>query len=91
LNLYLIERTDTIDYDQYKSAVVAATSEDDARNIHPSTKSIVPEDTDSITTDTYYILESWISLTQVGTLKVTLLGKAISKERGVVVASFIAG
>jgi len=36
LNLYLIYQDVNNDYDTYYSAVVAATSDDDAKNIHPS-------------------------------------------------------
>jgi hypothetical protein len=34
--LYLIERPNDTNYDEYESAVVVANTEDEARNTHPS-------------------------------------------------------
>lgn len=36
MNLYKVERTDSIDYDEYDSAVIAAESEDEARSTPPA-------------------------------------------------------
>lgn len=36
MNLYRVERTDRVGYDEYDSVVVAAESEDEARTIQPS-------------------------------------------------------
>lgn len=93
MNLYRIYRTDKVGYDEYDSAVVAAESEQDAKDQHPDGSS-------------YWKNECWRSLRVDGTeidwgdsswthpnqISVELLGTAKEgTERGVIVASFNAG
>ena len=76
LNLYLIYQDVNNDFDTYDSAVVAAESDDDARNIHPSGYD-------------NWGLSVWCKPDQV---KVTLIGNAEDNmKRGVICASFNAG
>lgn len=76
LNLYLIYQDVNNDYDTYYSAVVAATSDDDAKNIHPSGY------------DNWEI-GVWCNAQLV---KVKLIGVANKDmKRGVICASFNAG
>lgn len=43
LLLWLVQRTDDVDYDEYRGAVVVARTEDDARVIHPDGEGSAPE------------------------------------------------
>lgn len=82
MNIYLIERPDSVDYDEYDSAVVYAFSEEEARKIHPS------GNLNSIELDIY---DGWIPSEEV---KVTLLGVAsepITLKSSVICASFNEG
>jgi hypothetical protein len=36
MNIYIIERTDACDYDEYDAAVVCAENEESARDTHPN-------------------------------------------------------
>lgn len=77
MNIYLIERKGTIDYDEYDSAVVCAESEKDARNTHPSGD------------NKYFSDSTWDSPENI---KVKLLGLASEDiNEGVIVASFNVG
>ncbi len=66
LNLYLISQTENDTWDTYDSAVVAAYSEDEAKNTHPS------GDSDDFEGSNY----SWTSPDKVD---VQLIGKAEKK------------
>ncbi|QVW28514.1 hypothetical protein pEaSNUABM8_00005 [Erwinia phage pEa_SNUABM_8] len=44
MNLYLLERQDDVDYDEFDSIIVAAPTEQAARAIRPSGSGWVPED-----------------------------------------------
>ena len=80
MNLYLIEQSENTGYDTYDSAVVAAETETDAREIHPSEYSCWGDDYG----------QSWASSPDNVTAK--LIGKADHAiESGVVLASFNAG
>jgi hypothetical protein len=88
VNLYLLKRTDSVDYDEYDSCVVAAESEAAARLMHP----------DGYTWDGAQWLcadgtapynSSWTTL--VARLDVTLVGAAAPGVSGVVCSSFNAG
>lgn len=77
MNIYKVERTDNVDYDEYDSFVVVAENDQIARNTHPEgprngrrhqTWPVDPED-----------------------LIVTLIGQVTSGIDGVVCASFNAG
>jgi hypothetical protein len=79
MNLYLIEQEANNAYDTYDSAVVAADTEEEARNIHPGGK--WPQAGS----------RNW-TWTGPENVKVRLIGIAASDvERGVVCASFNAG
>jgi hypothetical protein len=77
MKLWLISQTGNDDYDTYDSAVVAAESEDDARNVHPSNSE--PREFSAC----------WVDPSKV---TVKLIGTAAKgTERGVICASFNAG
>jgi len=99
MNLYLISQDKNSDYDTYDSAVVAAKSHTDARNIHPS--SFVTHITDGVWMGTYsggantgseYETgeHEWLLYSDIDQVKVEYLGKT-KKNRGVILASFNAG
>ena len=95
MNLYLISQDINDDYDTYDSAVVAAKSPSDAKNIHPS--SPVTHATDGEWMGAYangeeYQADStdWVPYSRIDSIDVVYLGKT-RLERGVVLASFNAG
>ena len=78
MNLYLINATAT-DLDMFDSAVVAAKSAKDARNIHPGGESY----------EGPWNSACWAVPSKVG---VSYIGRArVTQKRGVVVSSFNAG
>lgn len=77
MKLFLLERTETIDYDEYDSCVVCAKNEEEAKEI--SIKEL-HEDTFSGWTDN----KSVISATEIGTAK-------RGTKVGIILASFNAG
>lgn len=80
MNLYLISQTRWLCYDTYDSAVVAAYSEDEARNMHPRDGSPLRENKWS----------GWVD--DPALVSCELIGVASSGvQRGVVLASFNAG
>ena len=85
MNLYLIYRKGSVDYDEYDSAVVCAKSAEDAITIHPDVQG------NPVTNepDEDMVYSSWVFKKDVA---VDYLGIA-SKEldRGVIIASFNAG
>ena len=82
MKLFLINRTDEADYDEYDSAVVCAEDEADARSIHPCGGDITTSNISSW-------FSSWCSEEKV---VVGYLGEAdTSIARGVVVASYNVG
>lgn len=83
MNLYLIKRTDHIGYDQYDSAVVAAPNGEYARNMSPSTGSLMTEE------DWKEKYSYWAS--DVTSVEVTLIGTSVERGPMVVLASFNAG
>ncbi len=88
MNLYLLSRDpDTVDYDEYDSAVVAALNEDDARVTHPEFKSgDVPQDP-SHYFPKYNKRSCWVSDPE--TLEVTLIGVAVEGTKpGTILGSF---
>lgn len=78
-NLYLISQTDNDGYDTFSDAVVAAWTEDEARNIHPSQYVYPGEEWD---------LSSWCEPISVD---VKFIGIADKDLEGVVCACFHAG
>lgn len=99
MNLYLISQDVNNDYDTYDSAVVAASNEEDARNIHPSP--FVAHVSDGKWMGTYSGgvnigkeyesgMDDWIRYEYINLISVEFLGKT-EKPRGVILASFNAG
>ena len=80
MNIYLIEQTDNQNYDTFDSAIVAASTEDKARLIHPSDIENWDGQSDKYGT--------WVNSEMV---TVTLIGLAIDNKKGVLLASFRAG
>lgn len=79
MNLYLLSQSDNTGYDTFDSCIVAAKTEDIARNIHPN----LSLGWGSRGTD-------WARRPE--KVKVELIGKAIKgTESGVILASFNAG
>jgi hypothetical protein len=87
MNIYLVARTDKIDYDEFDAFIVAANTEEEARNTHPYDNNQTPEynpwDQPSW---------SWITKKEIPTLKVTLIGTTTHyTEREVILSPFNAG
>ena len=84
MNLYLLRRTDPVDYDTYDSAVVCAESEAHARDIHPDGRGQISE-----REGPRPMCGTWVSPEKVN---VELIGHAEPfMPAGVVCASFNAG
>ena len=83
MKLYLISQSVNNDYDTYDSAVVAASNEDEARNMSPSSGCPVIW----IDEEEYYSV--WCYKPE--QVKVEYLGESIDNFKGVVCASFNAG
>ena len=82
--IYLIERPDECDYDEFDSAVVCCATEEEARMTHPRV-SYTDRPWDGLRTQ----FDSWVDAKDV---VVTKIGLAHPKtERGVICASFNAG
>ncbi len=82
MNLYKISQNKKTGWDTYDSAVVAAETEEEARNIHPSEYvkgGIVNEENSS----------TWVAKPEHVTVE--LIGIARISKRGVIVSSFNAG
>ena len=80
MNLYLIKQSTHLEYDTYDAAVVAASSESDAKLIHPAGREVQWGEYQC----------DWVS--DPNDVEVTYIGvAAASIERGVVLASFNAG
>lgn len=73
MNLYLVERTDDVNYEEYESFVAACSGPDKARSLRPS--------------DAHSHYETW-PVDDVLTLQVTLIGKARRGLTGVIHTSF---
>ena len=88
MNLYLIKQDTNNDYDTYDSAIVVATSEEEARTIHPAGHRWISE-TERWDTD-WRVPYSWVYPENV---KVQLIGIATTdaKAGDVILASFNAG
>ncbi len=99
MNLYLISQNVECGYDTYDSVVVAAESEDDARNIHPDYPDFVTHVKGNKWMGTYTKSDeeydndwsgSWPRYCDIGKIKVRYLGST-NQKRGVILASFNAG
>ena len=81
MNIFKVERTDKVGYDEYDSFVIIAESENEARVTDPSGKPV--EDS---------IFSSWVKVRDLDKLIVTLIGVANEdQEPGIVLTSFNAG
>lgn len=101
MNLYLISQTENLTYDTYDSAVVAAESEAQARDIHPSGKERIRahESKDCWEERPHagarwhrldHCCDGWTS--KPSKVSVTLIGAAVEgTSAGVICASFNAG
>ena len=89
MNIYLVSRTDKWSWDDFDSLIVAAKSEEDARNTHPyydyNRTEYEQRDWDESS--------NWVKKEDKHTLKITLIGKTTKeyKQREVLLASFNAG
>lgn len=82
LNLYLISQTENNNYDTYDSAVVAATTAEEAKTMHPNGSHTVTEE------DIEYF-SNWCKLSNV---QVVHIGTALTgTTKAVICASFRAG
>lgn len=99
MNLYLISQDINNGYDTYDSAVVAANSPKDARDIHPS--SFVTHVTNCQWMGTYSAgrnagkeyeneASSWVKYSDIECVEVKYLGRT-TEEKGLILASFNAG
>lgn len=99
MKLFLISQNKVSGYDTYDSAVVAAESESDARNIHPN--GYVTHVTNGKWMGTYSggksigseyenDCDAWPKYSDIDCIKVEYLGET-NKPRGVILASFNAG
>ena len=85
MNIYKIERSDEVGYDEFDSMIVAANSEDDAKSIHPY------DHADNLTINFDNDYGSWVKKAEIDTLlNVTCIGETELKK-GVILASFNAG
>lgn len=97
MNLYLLKRLDSIDYDDYDSCIVCAIDNDDARTIHPS--EFVTHIKESKWMGTYqnggeYECSDygWPNHDEYDCIEITLLGIADSNvKRGCIIGSYNAG
>jgi len=84
MNLYLITRTDCVDYDEYDSAVVCAESEAHARDIHPDGGCRISERMEPAPKYGTWIAPELVKVELIGTAEPLL-------PAGVICASFNAG
>lgn len=80
MNLYRISQTVNYGWDTYDSAIVAAETENDARNIHPSGNN-----------SNFGGICSWSTWCEPEDVNIELIGTAVTGIEGVVLASFNAG
>jgi hypothetical protein len=79
LKIYLVKRTDHIEWETYDSFIICCENEEEARKTHPNGKQISFENN----------CENWISSDDIETLEVTYLGKAErSIKKGIILSSF---
>lgn len=102
MNLYLVKRTDCIDWDEYAGMVVAAASEDAARQLHPAALHLSDHHPDKrhddVSMNEYFLDEDvssrqwgWVNLDEVSTLTVTMIGTAVYTEPTVILTDYQAG
>lgn len=86
MKLYLITRTDGVDYEEFDSFVVAAENEESALSYHPNGQKLKDCLSEEDIEWGYY--EGWISKEN---LKIECIGESYSKEEKVIISSFNAG
>lgn len=89
MNLYLVQRTDPIGYDEYDSFVCAAESEEQARKMLPFDEELVREETEENIRNLIF----WEWTNDLNKIKVEYIGKADEKYKKptVILSSFNAG
>lgn len=80
LNIYTVNRTDGIDYDEYDAFVCIAKNKKNARNMFPYKEGKFDDD-----------FSAWINKKDVNTLIVNKIGVSDKKRESVILASFNAG
>lgn len=89
LKLYLVQREDDVDYDEYSECVVCAADEQAARDTHPRPQRMVGPSNWADEDDEF---GTWVKFDNRHLLKVTYLGEAKPDlAAGVVSSSFSAG
>jgi hypothetical protein len=100
MNIYKVERTDSVDWDEFSGMVVVAASEDAARLLHPGlcNKSdsgevldCMKESLEEFEWGAKRYHGSWVLLKDVHTLRVTLVGTAHTASAAVILADYNAG
>jgi len=91
MKLYLISQTANEGYDTYDSAIVCASSEDEARKIHPSRKGFYFKDGEWFYPDSEikYKNNTWCKVEEVSAKYLGEADKSIPE--GIVLSSFNAG
>lgn len=89
MNIYLLERQDMHDNDEYDSLVVVAETKEKAKQIHPADGSLYSGREDKMNF-WHQPNSSWVNIDKIN---VTLIGKAdpSQKENSVICTSFNAG
>ena len=80
MNIYLVERTDNIGYEQYDSFICITKNEQEARETHPSEWD-----------KNEFEWQDWIEFSKINSLKVTMIGVSSEQKKRVVLTSFNAG
>ena len=95
MNIYLVERRDNVDWDEYYGFVIASESPEEARKTHPDTPRYTWSQTEWLTPkglpdrDGRY---SWIGVGDIDALEVTQIGVAIDGTKsGIILTDFKAG
>lgn len=85
LNLYLLSRADEIGVNEYISAVVAASSEEEAMRIHPD-KTITEEVSDNPNSNPWPYGSTWCNLNKVICEKIGIA--EVNIKKGVIMVNF---
>lgn len=85
MNLYLVARTDDWSYEDYDAFIVAAETEEEARNTHPNYNHENPHQ------DEWEYTPSWVPKENLDSLTVTLIGKSEYITKQVILTSFNSG
>lgn len=87
MNIYLVERTDNFDYDQFIGFVCVAESENQARFMNPTYDGDL--DNNLYYNFNYPYITDWVQ--DPNSLKVTKIGKADSNQVKIILYSYHAG